>query len=114
MRLAVAALAVVVVSGCQTKQISEMSYSEIKETAAQIEKRCTDQGFPRGSKEFDPCIRQEVEREDAMRRSARARGQQFAAGLAQASQNYNQSIQANRQFNCRSTSFGNTVSTSCY
>lgn len=65
-------LAVLTLAGCQqNKPVSELSYTELKQVAAQIEQRCVDQGAPRGSSGWDMCIKQEATRETARRNRAR-------------------------------------------
>ncbi|RWO34732.1 MAG: hypothetical protein EOS10_00045 [Mesorhizobium sp.] len=68
-------LAVVLLAGCQSKPIEQLSYSETKELAKQLHQRCAAQGAPRGSAEFDACMKQEVSREGSIRRDAAARRQ---------------------------------------
>lgn len=124
-RLVAACCAVVVLAACQTKQVDEMSYAEQGKLAAEIEKRCADQGYPRGSKQFEPCIRHEVNREVATRQNAKQSADRarlaLAAGLAGAGQGMQNSAATYRPVNCtttpRSTFVGgapSSYSTSCY
>lgn len=50
-----------------------MSYSETKQLALQLHKRCADQGAPQGSSEFDACMKQEVAREASIRNERHAK-----------------------------------------
>lgn len=70
MRLIIASLALLALGGCQTKQIEEMSYSERKALASDIQKRCYAQGVKPGSSEYEACARVEIQREDYTRRNA--------------------------------------------
>ena len=124
-RLVAACCAVVVLAACQTKQVDEMSYAEQGKLAADIEKRCASQGYPRGSKQFQPCIRHEVNREVALRQNAKLKADQarlaLAAGLSGAGEGMQSSAAANRPINCTSTPSSTfvggaptRVNTTCY
>lgn len=63
-----AALAVFLV-GCQSKPIEQMSYTEVQAVAAQIQKRCEAQGVRKGDKNYEMCIRQEINRETSIRQA---------------------------------------------
>lgn len=65
-RIAVIA-ACVALAGCQTKTVEEMNYSERKALAAEITKRCYDQGVKPNSAEYNQCSQVEVQREVATR-----------------------------------------------
>ncbi|NDV86779.1 hypothetical protein GTW51_08695 [Aurantimonas aggregata] len=110
-------------AACTTKPIAEMSYTEVKVLADEIIERCNDQGVANGSPEMTICLRQEVGREDATRAANAQRRQAFAQALSQAGDNMQRqadrqalinAAQANRNISCRSTGFGNTVTTNCY
>ena len=73
MKLAVAAACMLVLAGCQSKQIEEMNYSERKDLAGQIAQRCYDQGVKPGSSEYETCSRVEVQREAALRKRSSER-----------------------------------------
>ena len=62
-----AGIGLMVLAGCQSKPIEQMSYSETKALALQLHKRCADQGAPQGSVEFDACMKQEISREASIR-----------------------------------------------
>lgn len=113
---------VVLLTGCQTKPIQQMSYSEIVELAAQIKKRCEDQGARPPSTEWKLCTQQEISRERSLRVTNRENAARFQAALAQGMQNVSDNYArsaaitaANRPVNCthRSTGAG-TVRTTCY
>lgn len=62
----------VALAGCQSrKQISEMSYTEIKDLAAVINQRCLDQGVKPEDPQWQTCTKQEISRENATRVRAR-------------------------------------------
>ena len=70
---------VAALAGCQTKTVEEMSYSERKQLASVISKRCADQGYTDGNPEMPACIKQEVSREVATRRREAAREDAISA-----------------------------------
>ncbi|MDW9814924.1 hypothetical protein GOB25_07550 [Sinorhizobium meliloti] len=127
-RLVAAVFAVLSLAACQTQPVEEMSYAEQGKLAAQIEKRCTDQGYPRGSAQFAPCIKHEINRELAMRQNAQENADRarlaFASGLStmgQGMQNSAAAYNASRPINCTSTPTSTwvggpvrQVNTTCY
>lgn len=64
-RIAIILFAAITLPACQTKTLSEMSYSELKAAEAQAAQSCRAQGIGPNSPELTACIRQEVGREDA-------------------------------------------------
>jgi hypothetical protein len=106
--------AVAAVAGCQTKPVSEMSYSELMATSREIQQRCEAQGAIHPSPEFELCIKQEVRREHATRASNRARAQAFGEALAEGSQQFGASVSASRPVNCTSNRVGTSVYTNCF
>lgn len=92
MRFVVVLLAVFVMSGCQTKQIQEMSYKEKQDLAGQIVMRCVDQGLKNDTPEMRACIASEVHRENYMRQKNKAQFNRsmaaIGAGLGNASRSY--------------------------
>ncbi|MCZ4088682.1 hypothetical protein [Sinorhizobium psoraleae] len=56
-----------------------MSYTQRKQLAGEIAKRCVDQGYTEKSPEFVPCIKAETEGEIARRRRASVREDMAAA-----------------------------------
>lgn len=70
MKWVVIAAAASMLVGCNTKRVDEMSYTEVNQLAAVINKRCEDQGAKYPSREWDICTRQEVIREKTMREEA--------------------------------------------
>ena len=92
MRTAVAILAALIVSGCQTKQIQEMSYKEKQDLAGQIVLRCMEQGVKSDTPEMRTCIASEVQRENYSRQKNQAQlNRSMAAigtGLGNASRSY--------------------------
>lgn len=70
--LIVVGLTALALTGCQSrKQISEMSYSEIKDLAVVINQRCLDQGVKPEDPQWQVCTKQEISRENANRVRAR-------------------------------------------
>lgn len=115
MKILVAVVGAALLVSCQTKQIDELSYSERKELAAQIAKRCADQGYPDGHREQEACIRQEISKEYAGRRHAQIRRANAAMILSQTGANMQSSAAINRPWNCTSSpGYGGTVRTNCY
>ncbi|WP_376711062.1 hypothetical protein [Pseudochrobactrum lubricantis] len=92
MKSAVVLFGLVVLAGCQTKQIEEMGYSEKKALAEQIVQRCYAQGVKPNSPEMNTCSMAEVQKEHYSRRNSAIRQQNAAAamsaGMANASQGY--------------------------
>lgn len=79
----------VVLVGCQTKQIEEMSYSEQKALSQEIVKRCYAQGVKSGTKEMQLCTATEVRAENYRRKNA-PRLQFDPSGAARALQGVSQ------------------------
>lgn len=115
MKILIAVVGAALLVSCQTKQIDELSYSERKELAAQIAKRCADQGYPDGHKEQESCIRQEISKEYADRQNARLRRANAASILSQTGANMQRNAAMNRPWNCTSSpGYGGVVRTNCY
>jgi hypothetical protein len=114
----------VMLAGCQTQQVEEMSYSQRNALAKQIAERCAAQGYADGHPKQDECIRLEVTREVATRRNNQARADNARMAISSGLSTYGQSLQQsgyNQQLNCtttpQSTFVGGTpssYSTSCY
>lgn len=110
MRIITVTLAVLIISGCQTKQIQEMSYKERQELAGQIVKRCVDQGVKNDSHQMHSCIAAEVDRETYTRQQNLAKFRRgmagMSAGMAAASRSYadaaNRTAYSSRTVTCRS------------
>ena len=92
MKLYALALCAVFISGCQTKQIQEMSYSEKQKLAGEIVQRCVDQGVKSGTAEMAACTQSEVIRENYTRQKNEIQLRRGMAaigtGLSNASQSY--------------------------
>lgn len=56
-------------AGCQTKEVSEMSYSEVKGLAIQKNQECAAQGVKPGTKEMELCVTHELNREASVRKN---------------------------------------------
>jgi hypothetical protein len=82
--------AVAALTGCQSKPLEQMSYTEFKALAAEIQQRCYDQGAT-NRREFDICVQQEITREQ----STRAANAQYRAGVARGLANTGAQMQAN-------------------
>jgi hypothetical protein len=65
--------AAVVLAACQSKEVSEMSYSETKNLAIQKNKECIAQGVKPGTDEMKMCVTHEMNREAAVRSNKNAR-----------------------------------------
>lgn len=115
MKILFAVVGAALLVSCQTKQIDELSYSERKELAAQIAKRCADQGYPDGHREQQACIRQEISKEYADRQNAQLRRANAAMILSQTGANMQRSAAMNRPLSCASSpGYGGVVQTNCY
>lgn len=73
MRVFIAVAGALLLASCQTKQIDEMTYSETKALAAEIVQRCVAQGVKPDTPEMQLCTKQEVSRENSIRKNAEAR-----------------------------------------
>lgn len=64
-----AVLLLIPLGGClRDKPVSQLTYSELKTLAQEVEARCAKQGVMRGSPEFEACTKQESVREATARR----------------------------------------------
>lgn len=92
MRIVAVALIGFVMSGCQTKQIQEMSYKEKQDLAGQIVLRCVEQGVKNDTPEMRACLASEVQRENYTRQKNHAQFKRsmaaIGAGLGNASRSY--------------------------
>lgn len=66
-------LTLVLVGCATTKPVDQMSYSEVRDLAAQIDQRCIAQGIPRNSPEFPICTKQEAGKEVSIRKESQQR-----------------------------------------
>lgn len=69
-----------VLTGCQTKTVEEMSYTERKVLADQVVQRCQAQKVPQA--EMSACVNVEANREIATRRRSAQRQDAIAASEA--------------------------------
>jgi hypothetical protein len=60
-------------AGCQSQEVSEMSYSQFKDLAIQKNKECMAQGVKPGTNEMKMCVSHEMNREAAVRQNRNAR-----------------------------------------
>lgn len=72
MRVLIVGLALLL-AGCQTQEVEEMSYSQTKTLAVQKNKECIAQGVKPGTNEMKTCVTHEMNREAAVRRNWNAR-----------------------------------------
>jgi hypothetical protein len=120
MRVLGAVVLLIALSGCQTKQIQEMNYTERKQLAAELEKQCLEQGVKAKSPEMSTCFAAEVQREQYTRfQNSERLNNGFAAmgqGISNASRSYSNAAQAanNRNISCTSQRYGTMVRTNCY
>ncbi|NVM43185.1 hypothetical protein HWX16_23150 [Ochrobactrum intermedium] len=116
MKLAIIVLgAALSLSACQTKPIEQMSYTEVKALAGEIQKRCYAQGVKPNSREYDMCIRQEISREQSTRVANRQRQIAFGEAMSEAGANMQRNAAMNRPVNCTSSrGYGTTINTTCY
>lgn len=116
MKLTIAmCVGVLSLSACQTKPIEQMSYTEVKALAGEIQKRCYAQGVKPNSREYDMCIRQEISREQSTRVANRQRQIALGEAISEAGANMQRNAAMNRPVNCTSSrGYGTTINTTCY
>lgn len=107
------------VSGCQTKPVNELSYTQQKAWAQTIAKKCLDQGIGYSHPEFKACLDAESRRDAAIKYNNRIRQQQVAHAMSQGFYNagaaYNRAATSNTTTNCRSVrSPSGSINTTCY
>jgi hypothetical protein len=95
-------------AGC-TKSVDEMTYSELRSYAAQMEERCRKQGVV-SAPEMQACVSQEARADQSRRMKQRQIGDAISAAGDEMSRN----ARANRPINCTSTGMGNMVRTTCF
>jgi phage terminase Nu1 subunit (DNA packaging protein) len=78
MRVLIIGLAMTLV-GCQSQEVSEMSYSQVRDLAIQKNKECAAQGVKPGTEEMKICVSHELNREQALRQNRNARLRAVAA-----------------------------------
>jgi len=120
MRWAVLLAASVCLASCQSKSVSEMSYTEVKAYAQQLLERCKKQGAGPGA-ETQACINQEALADENRRLNAIRTQQAVGNALAAAGAGMQRSATMNRQVYCTSTPSStwvggpvSTVRTTCY
>ncbi|AQS41001.1 MAG: Hypothetical protein BHV28_02790 [Candidatus Tokpelaia hoelldobleri] len=104
-------LAGLVLQGCQTKSITEMSYPEQMKLAEVIKNKCVGYGLKVDSLQFRQCFEQEVRAEELGRLRRRQAWQNFSEQqdrLAVARES------ARQPSSCTSTVWGSTVRTNCW
>ncbi|WP_037069700.1 hypothetical protein [Rhizobium favelukesii] len=90
MRVLIIGLALLL-AGCQSQEVSEMSYSQTKDLAIQKNKECAAQGIKPGTNEMKMCVTHEMNREAALRHNRNAR-LQAAANSSTYCQGYGNSV----------------------
>ncbi len=73
MKILIAVVSAALLVSCQTKEVSEMNYSEVKKLAAQKNQECAAQGVRPGTKEMELCVTHELNREASVRKNHNAR-----------------------------------------
>ena len=105
-------------AGCDTTQINEMSFAQLRVVASKIERTCAPYKKQRST--YNLCLDQEVNREVATRINNRRQAREFAAAASQAMQNmsdnYARQAQAYAANNvsCSTYYSGNYATTNCY
>lgn len=114
-RLALPLLSCVLIASCQTKPIEEMSYTERKALAAEIVKRCIDQGVsPKNQREMRRCTDIEAQREVYTRRRNQEMLDDIGEGIEKGAASYNAAANASRPVHCTSQTIGTMTTTNCY
>lgn len=72
MKYAFSIVACIALTSCVGKPVQEMSYTERRELAGQLVKRCMDQGVKLKTPEMEQCTKQEALREVTIRNKADA------------------------------------------
>jgi hypothetical protein len=108
-------------AGCQTKQLAEMNYSERRDLAVEITKRCYAQGVKPNSPQMKICTDAEIQSENYKRQHAMQihfNPGGAATALQGVSQNYYNAAaatSANRTVTCHSNPAPTGMSSvSCY
>ena len=119
MRKIVILSALVLLTGCQTQPVNELSYSQQKAWAQTIAQKCVDQGIGYNHPEFKACLDAESRRDAATRYNNGVRQQRVAQAMSQGFYNagnvYSRAATSNRNLNCRSVRTpSGAISTSCY
>ncbi len=112
-------LSALLLAGCQTQDVSELSYTQQKAWAQTIAKKCVEQGIGYNHPEFKSCLDAESRRDAATRYRNGVRQQHAAQAMSQGFYNagnaYSRAASSNRNLNCRSVRTpSGAISTSCY
>jgi len=101
-------LPVLALCACQSKPVTEMSYSELRAYAADLNKRCYEQGV-KTKAELQMCVRQEAISDEANRRNAIETRRRIGRSLA----NMGAAMEASRPVttNCSRTTWGSVSCT---
>lgn len=101
-------LALLALTGCQSKPVNEMSYSELKVYAADLNRRCYEQGVTAKS-ELHLCVRQEAIADEYKRRRAIETQRRIGQAIADAGA----AMEASRPVttNCSRTTWGSVSCT---
>lgn len=86
-RIALVVMAMVV-AGCQSKPIEQMSYTELNQLSGEIVKRCYAQGVKPRTHEMQICTQQEITREQANRAANAQRRIALGEGMAAMGQGF--------------------------
>ena len=83
MRAILSLCAAVLLTGCATKQIEELSFAEVKALAQKSAARCEAEGFKQPTQEFNTCAHHYMQQEAFLRRKQEARNAAAAAIIQQ-------------------------------
>lgn len=111
-------IAAVMVAGCaDTRDLSELNYSERVAMVNEKSEICRENGLSPGSRQMEECIVVELQAENAKRSRSREAGAALAAGMQQAGQNMQAASRS--QLNCTTRApmpgtWRTTYNTTCY
>lgn len=83
-RTACVGVALLLLAGCATKPVEEMSYSQVQALRDTIAQRCVAQGVAMTAPNFQACFQHEARREVLQRENNRAAGLTIANGMQDA------------------------------
>lgn len=113
-------VAAILLAGCETQPVHEMSYSEQQKWGQKIVLRCFDQGIKKNP-QLNDCIKAEMVRDVSLRRSNAVRKQRAGEAIndyMQDRSNYYNSMSAAsaaRNVNCRSVRAADgSLNTNCH
>lgn len=78
MKILIVMVAVAALAACQSKEVAEMSYSEVKDLVAKKGQECMAQGVKPHTPEMQTCVNHEMNAEQTRRKNMNARLQAAA------------------------------------